>query len=318
MTTGTLGVAAMGGDASTVLARIRNLERRNIPAAWLTTGGAGLDALSLFAAAAAVTDRILLGTCIIPTYPRHPIVTAQQVQVVSSLAPQRFRLGLGPSHRPMMQDMFGFDFQKPLTNLREYVKIVKTLLREGTIDFDGEHYQAHATISEPVQHVPVMASALQPGSYNFCGSEADGAISWVSPYGYLKDVALPAMQAGAKRSNRAVPPLIAHVPLSVHDNRQQVRDEARKELRVYPRLPFYAKMFTHAGFSEAEESACWSDRMVDAVVLSGNEEKVGSRLLQLFDSGISEIIAHIIPVGDDLQLSWDRTIDLLGTLSRPS
>ena len=318
VTTGTIGVAAMGGDATTVLARIQNLERRNIPAAWLTTGGAGLDALSLFAAAAATTDRILLGTCITPTWPRHPIVTAQQVQVVANLAPGRFRLGLGPSHRPAMKQMFGVDFKTPLTNLREYVKIVKTLLSEGSIEFDGEHYHAHAQIPKPVENVPVMASALRTGSYEFCGAEADGAISWVSPYTYLKDVALPAMQTGAQRVNRKPPPLIAHVPLSVCDNRGQVRNEARKQLSVYPRLPFYARMFAQAGFPEAGESATWSDRMVDAVVLSGNEEEVGVRLLELFGWGIGEVIVHIITVGDDQQASWDRALDLLAGLVTPN
>ena len=317
MATGTIGVAAMGGDAITVLARIQELERRNIPAAWLTTGGAGVDALSIFAAAAATTDRILLGTCITPTYPRHPIVTAQQVQVVANLAPGRFRLGLGPSHRPVIQQMFGIDFRTPLSNLREHLKIVKTLLREGSIDFDGKHYQAHARI-EPVGNVPVMASALRTGSYEFCSAEADGAISWVSPYTYLRDVALPAMQTGAKKSNREVPPLVAHVPLSVHNNRGQVRDEARKQLSIYPKLPFYARMFAQAGFPEAEESASWSDGMVDAVVLSGGEEEVGSRLLELFGWGVGEVIVHVIPAGDDKKASWDRTIDLLAGLATPN
>ena len=314
MATGTIGVAAMGGDATTVLARIQDLDTRGIQAAWLTTGGAGLDAISLFAAAAATTDRILLGTCITPTWPRHPIVTAQQVQVVANLAPGRFRLGLGPSHRPSMQQMFGFDFKTPLTNLREYVHIVKSLLREGSVDYDGQHYQAHAQIPEPVEDVPIMASALRPGSYEFCGAEADGAISWVSPYAYLRDVALPAMKAGAEQKGRQVPPLVAHVPLSAHDDRAQVRAEARQQLSNYPRLPFYARMFAAAGFSEANESAAWSDSMVDAVVVSGTEEEVVERLRELFEWGVGEIIAHVVTVGGDEQSSWKRAVDLLANV----
>ena len=312
MATGTIGVAAMGGNATTVLARIQDLDNRKVPAVWLTTGGAGLDALSLFAAAAATTDHILLGTCITPTWPRHPIVTAQQVQVIANIAPGRFRLGLGPSHRPTMQEMFGVDFKTPLKNLREYVLIVKTLLREGSVDFDGEHYHAHARIEEPIQDVPVMASALRPGSYEFCGAEADGAISWVSPYSYLRDVALPAMKTGAAQKGREVPPIVAHVPVSVHNDRDQVRAEARKQLSIYPRLPFYARMFAEAGYPEAEESSAWSDRMIDAVVLSGDEEEVTRRLRELFDWGVGEVIVHVIMVGDDEQGSWERAVSLLG------
>ena len=314
MATGTIGVAAMGGDATTVLARIQDLDNRGIQAAWLTTGGAGLDALSLFAAAAATTDHILLGTCITPTWPRHPIVTAQQVQVVANIAPGRFRLGLGPSHRTSMQQMFGFDFNTPLTNLRKYVHIVKTLLREGSVDYDGQHFKAQAQIAEPVQDLPIMASALRPGSYEFCGAEADGAISWVSPYAYLRDVALPAMKAGAEQKGRQVPPLVAHVPLSVHDNRDQVRAEARQHLSNYPRLPFYARMFAAAGFPEANESAAWSDRMVDAVVVSGTEDQVAERLRELFEWGVGEVIAHVVTVGEDEQGSWERAVDLLANV----
>lgn len=312
MTTYPIGVAAMGGDAVSVLARIKRLEQHNIKAAWLTTGGAGLDALSLFSAAAATTDRILLGTCITPTWPRHPIVTAQQVQVIAKIGPARFRLGLGPSHRPTMEEIFGIQFHTPLTNLREYVHIVKTLLREGKIDFDGKHYHAQAEIMEPIPDVPVMASALRPGSYEFCGAETDGAISWVSPYSYLRDVALPAMALGAAKKGRETPPLIAHVPITVHNDRAEVLSAARQQLSLYPRLPFYSRMFAEAGFPEAEESTSWSDRMIDAVVLYGDVDEIKSRLRKLFDWGIGEVIAHVITVGDDEDGSWQRTVDLLG------
>ena len=94
----------------------------------------------------------------------------------------------GPSHRAGMESMFGFGFKAPLTNLREYVSIVKKLLLEGSVNFDGRHYRAHASIGEAVNDVPVMASALRPASFEFCGAEADGAISWVCPGVYLRDV----------------------------------------------------------------------------------------------------------------------------------
>ena len=110
-----IGVAAMGGNANEVLSRIQELERRGVQAAWLTTGGAGLDGLTLFSAAATQTERIMLGTCITPTWPRHPIAAVQQVQVIANLAPGRFRFGVGPSHRAGMEGMFGFDFTAPLT-----------------------------------------------------------------------------------------------------------------------------------------------------------------------------------------------------------
>ena len=305
----------MGGDAGAVVARIQDLERRGIQAAWLTTGGVALDALTVFAAVAVKTERIMLGTCITPTWPRHPIVAVQQVQAVAGLAPGRFRLGLGPAHKPSMEEMFGFEFKTPLTNLREYVQIVKSLLREGSVDFDGRHYHAHGQIAQPFKDVPIMVSALRLGSYEFSGAETDGAISWVSPYVFLRDAALPAMRAGAERAGRPVPPLVAHVPICVSDDPDEGRVVARQQFSYNVGLPFYAQMLSDAGFPEVKESAAWSDAMLDAVVLLGDEEDVAKRLRELFDWGISEVIAQPLMVGESRQASWDRTVDLLASVA---
>lgn len=315
-----VGVAAspagggLGSNATDTVARIVDYERRGIPVAWLTTGGAGPDGLTTIAAAAAMTDRIQLGTCIVPTWPRHPIVAFQQVSVIADLAPDRLRLGLGPSHEPSMVDMFGVDFRLPLTNLKEYTHIVKSLLRDGTVDFHGKIYHAKAKVPRTFPEVEVMASALRLGSYEFCGEALDGAISWVSPYEFLLDEALPAMKAGAKKAGREVPPLIAHVPMCVHDNPAEIKAAARQQLVHYPSLPFYRKMFEAAGYPEASEQV-WSDEMVDAVVVSGNEEKVADRVKGIFDSGIAEIIVTFVTAGDDAKRCADRTLDLLGNIA---
>lgn len=198
-----IGVAVSGATTEQVLGRIERSDQAGIPAAWMTTGGARLDSLTVFAAAAGRTKEIKLGTSIVPIFPRHPLVMVQQVQVVAQLAPGRLRLGIGPSHRPTMRAM-GVNFRSPLGHLREYLQILKGLLQQGTVDFSGSYYQAHETIPEPVD-VPVMASALQRGSFELCGAEADGAISWICPGKYLKDVALPAMQSGAEQVGRPVP-----------------------------------------------------------------------------------------------------------------
>ena len=311
-----IGVAAMGGDSNAVVDRIKSLEDMGLSAAWLTTGGAGPDGLTLFAAAAVRTERIMLGTCITPTWPRHPIAAVQQIQVLTRLAPGRFRFGVGPSHRPGMEAMFGVDFKAPLTNLREYVHITKTLLTKGAVDFDGRHYHAHATIAEPISDVPVMASALRRASFEFCGAEADGAISWVCAGSYLRDVAVPAIQAGAKGAGRQAPPLIAHAPVCVHDNPAEVRDAVKEQLANYPRLPFYARMFAESGYPEAEENHEWSEAMQEGVVLSGGEEVVADRLRQLFDWGAGEVLVSVVTAGPRPDDSWMRTVRLLAEVGK--
>jgi alkanesulfonate monooxygenase SsuD/methylene tetrahydromethanopterin reductase-like flavin-dependent oxidoreductase (luciferase family) len=133
-----IGVAIRGNTASEALAMIEQAEQLGIHAAWMTTGGARLDSITVFAAAAVRTQRIKLGTSIVPTFPRHPLVMVQQAQVVAQLAPGRFRLGVGPSHRPTIEAM-GIQFTSPLSHLREYLRVLKPLLQQGRVDFDGDY-----------------------------------------------------------------------------------------------------------------------------------------------------------------------------------
>ena len=308
-----IGVAVGGNKVQDIQATIQRAEELGVDAVWMTTGGARLDSITVFAAAATSTQRIKFGTSIVPTFPRRPLVVAQQVQVVAQLAPGRFRLGLGPSHRPTMRAM-GIQMPNPLGHLREYLRIVKSLLQEGKVDFDGEHYQAHESIAEPVD-VPVMASALQRGSFELCGAEADGAISWVCPLAYLRDTALPAMKKGADEAVRPVPPLIAHAPVCVHDNADEMRDAFREQFAMYPKLPFYRRMLISAGYPEAAETT-WSDAMIDGLVLHGNEEQTARRIQQLLDIGASEVLLSPVLVGSDRGASLDRTLRLLGQVAQ--
>ncbi|MDE0720587.1 MAG: LLM class flavin-dependent oxidoreductase [Dehalococcoidia bacterium] len=303
-----IGAAVRGSTISEVQANIARAEELGVHAAWMTTGGASLDSLTCFAASAAATDSINLGTSIIPTYPRHPLVVAQQAQVVAQLAPGRLRLGVGPSHRQMMESM-GIDFNKPLAHLREYIHILKSILQTGSVDFKGEHYSATANIAGPLD-VQIMGSALRTGSFELCGAVADGAISWICPGVYLRDVAMPAMEKGAKEAGRPVPPLIAHAPMCVHDNPDEVRAAVREQFH-HPSLPFYQNMLIASGYPEAS-SGQWSDAMIDGVVILGDEETCAQRIQELFDMGATEVLASPVTAGPDQAASLDRTMRLLG------
>ena len=308
-----IGIALEGTRVAEIQTAIERAEQLGIQAAWMPTGGAQLDNITTLATAAARTRSIMLGTSIVPIYPRHPLVMAQQVQVVAQLAPGRFRLGIGPSHRPEMRPM-GINIQHPLGHMREYLRILKGLLQEGKTDFDGEFYQAHETIPEPL-NVPVMASALQRGSFELCGAEADGAISWVCPKDYLRDVALPAMKKGADQAVRPVPPLIAHVPMSVHDNANEVRAAYREEYGLYLRLPFYRRMLVGAGYPEASEEM-WSDAMFDGLVIHGDESRAADGLRDLLSIGATEVLVSPVMAGADHLASLDRTLRLVGQVAQ--
>ena len=315
MTEKRIGVAVTASDSNSALAAIEDLEQRGISAAWVTSGSAGGgDGLGVLAAAASRTQRIMLGTAIMQTFPRHPVAMAQQALVVAQLAPGRLRLGLGTSGRGGMEQTIGADFRAPLAHLREYIRIEKALLQQGSVDHAGRYYQARSRIASPVE-MPVMAAALGVKAYELCGAEADGAISWVCPAVYLRDVALPAMHRGAESANRPVPPLVAQVPVCVHDNRDEAREAVRRQFAGFARAPFYQNMFAAAGFPEVSEGS-WSDAMVDAVALYGDEGQVAEGLQGLFSAGATEIMASPVAAGEDGAGSVDRALNLLAQVGQ--
>jgi F420-dependent oxidoreductase-like protein len=307
-----VGVALHEIGAPNQVAAIELADQLGVSTAWLTTGGVGPDAMCIFAAAAVKTSRIGLGTAIIPSYPRHPLVTAQQAITVAQLAPGRFRLGVGPSHRPSIEGMFGLSYERPLAHLREYVEVLRGALQRGRFDFEGEQYRVKGEVAEP-PNVPILVSALRPASFRLAGEVSDGALAWICPLPYLRDVAMPALADGAKAADRARPPLVAHCFVAVHDDRAAVREAARGRLAMYARAVNYQEMFAAAGLPEAREGA-FSDAMLDSVVVGGSEAAVTEQLRAYEAAGMDEVIASVLIVGDDRRSSMERTMRLVASL----
>lgn len=314
MAGGVIGLHVVGRTAAETLAGIVRAEAMGVPAVWLTTGGVAPDGLTILAAAAVQTKRVLMGTAITPTYPRHPLVTVQQTQAIAQLAPGRFRLGVGPSHKPAMEGTFGIPFERPLRHLRAYLDVVMRALHDGAVDRDAEPYPVHARLAAPVD-VPVLASALQEKSFELCGEVADGAITWMCPLAYVRDVALPAMRRGAEKAGRPLPKLVVHAPVCVEEDADVVREAARQQIGFYMRVPSYRRMSAAAGYPEAGEVGL-SDAHIDDLVLYGDELRVAERLRALLAIGADEIIAMPVAGGPDRAEQIERTIRLVAAMGR--
>ncbi|MEX2445762.1 MAG: LLM class flavin-dependent oxidoreductase [Dehalococcoidia bacterium] len=309
----TIGAAIQARDARDFVAQVQEAERAGVPVAWSTIGGAAsADPLTAYAAALVATSTIRVGTAIVPTWPRHPVIIAQQAMTLEQLAPGRLRLGIGPSHEPMMVRNFGVQWDSPLTQLREYLTVIRSLTTTGEVDFQGRHVTARATWREPVP-VDLLASALRPKSFETCGELADGAISWMCPRHYLLTEALPAMRRGAETAGRDTPPLIAHVPVAVSTDREAVRDIARRQLAGYMGIPFYLAMFRDAGFPDAKDG--YSDELLDDLVVSGTEDEVAQRLAGYLDDGVGEVLAHPL-IGEDREGSISAAFSAVAAAHR--
>lgn len=301
---GRVGIAIQAFEPAAAVDLIVEAEAQGIPAAWMTTGGIQADAITLFAGAATRTRRILLGSAIIPTWPRNPVFVAQQVQAVEGLAPGRLRLGIGPSTAAAMRP-FGVDFQAPLTQLREYITVLRALLQEGSVDFSGRFVRARARLPRPTG-TPVMASALQEHAFELCGRIADGAISWVCPWSYVQSRALPALRRGAEEAGREPPPLIMHVPICVSEDLEVVRAAAQRQVGMYARFQFYQDMFRDAGHPDAAEGL--SQTLIDDLVIHGSEARVAEGLARRAAEGFGEVMALPLIAGDDREGSIRRSL----------
>lgn len=317
MSNASIGVAIQAPDARGFVEQIELAERLGIPTAWSTIGGAGgADTLTSYAAALGRTERIKVGTAIAQTWPKHPIAIAQQALAIEQLAPGRLILGIGPAHEPAMVRTYGVRWHRPLQQLREYLTVLRALLHEGRVDFEGDHVTARTEFRNPPR-TPIMASALRPRSFELCGELADGAISWMCPRTYLVEQALPALIEGARKAGRTgvdVPPLVAHVPIVVTSDREAARRLARERLGNYSRTPFYLAMFAQAGFGDAAEG--YSDALLDDLVVSGTEDEVAERLRSYLDVGMGQVLAHPILDPADTSGSVQRSFAAVASAAR--
>ena len=170
----------------------------------------GFDPITVFALAGKRTERILLTTAVVPTHTRHPIGMAMSAATAQAASRGRFRLGIGPSHAPVVEHVYGLSYEKPVRHMKEYLKVVRDLLQEGRTKVDGEVYRVqaqHQVAGAPP--VPVMMSALGEQMCRLAGQASDGAIPWLAPVDYVRDTIVPAVRVGAERAGRAAPPVLA-------------------------------------------------------------------------------------------------------------
>ena len=268
MVDGVAGIHVQGQVLPETLALIQHADRAGVPSVWLTAGGFGPDSLTTLAVAGATTAQIQLGTAIAVTYSRHPIAMIQQAVAVEQVAPGRFRLGIGPSHRSTIEGTYGLAFERPLEQVREYTAILEQAFHGGQIDFAGRRFQVRRQVPNPPS-IPVYLAALRPAAYTLAGAVAEGAISWVSPSAFLRDVAKPALlQGAAKRGGGTSPRLVGHAFGLVSDDEAAVRQLGRERLAGYTRLTFYQAMFAAAGYPEARDGVV-GDSLVEDLVPPG-------------------------------------------------
>jgi F420-dependent oxidoreductase-like protein len=289
-----VGLNVDGANAAAAVNTIVAAENAGVRQIWMTQPPNFPDVLTTIAAAAAKTSSINLGTSIVPTYPRHPLVLAQQALAVHDLAPGRLRLGIGPSHSVVIENIYGLQHSKPLAHLHEYADVLRTALWDGKVSHHGDFYNVEAALVRAAQ-IPVLISTLGKMAFQLAGLIADGALTWVCPIQYLLQTGLPALRSSAAAVGRSAPTLVAHIPVVLSEDRASILSAGHRHLDFYAKITFYANMFSNAGFQITSDQKV-PDTLIDNLVVSGNETTIAARFTELLGTGISELMISLLPI----------------------
>ncbi len=306
-----VGIAFFPRTAEAAVDLCVRAERAKVSNAWMVMPATGLDTLTILAAAAMKTERITLGTAIVPAFTRHPLAFVTQALALEGLAPGRFDLGIGSAHARTMVDVYHIDFDRPLRRLIEYLSIVQPMLKTGAVHFEGEFYRADANFPH-APGTPVPMAALRAPAFRVAGRLADGAMSWNCPTTYVQQVALPALQEGADGAGRDRPRLMVHVPVMVSTNRNEVNRKAGEQLGYYAAAPFYARMFADAGYPLRADGSV-SPELIDDLVVSGTPDEIATQLRHRLDLGFDVLMVNPLRTEDDASHE-DGVLEILGGL----
>ncbi len=300
-----IGLIHAAGEPMTLdetLAKIVQSEKDGFATCWLANIF-GHDALTIIALAGRVTSRIELGTAVVPTYPRHPHSLAQQAATVNAAIDGRLALGLGRSHKLVIEDILGLNYEKPVTHIREYVSIVRALTTEGSCAVNGKMYRVNAPLTIPdAKPLPILVGALMPKMLELCGELCDGTLTWMCGPKYIGETIVPLINSAAATAGRSQPRVVCSLPVCVTDDVDAARAVAAKVFSVYGTLPVYRACLDAEG---AEGPA--------DIALIGSEEKVRAGLERIRDAGASDYYGLIFPDGSD-DASAKRSYELLKSL----
>lgn len=288
---------------TTIIDQVVKAESLGFRSVWTPNVG-GNDALTVLAAAGLQTTLIELGTFVVPTYLRHPVALAQQALTTNALVGGRLTLGIGLSHRVVIEDRLGLDWSHPIRHLREYLACLQPLLDGETANFQGAEYQVKdysLTIPNSTP-LPVLVAAMGPQMLRLTGARTAGTAIWLAGPKYLAEHVVPVLGAAAQNAGRPAPRIVVGLPVCVTDHPQQAAAYANKTLAGYGQLPSYRAILDKEGAANVAD-----------VALIGDAQTVQERVRQLFAAGMTDLAASVFALPDEQPT---HTYEVLAALQR--
>jgi 5,10-methylenetetrahydromethanopterin reductase len=263
-----------------------------------------IDALTALAVVGREVPGLEVGTAVVPTYPRHPMVMAMQALTVQAATGGRLTLGIGLSHQVVIEGAYGLSFSTPIRHMREYLEILMPLLHTGQAQFEGKELTARTfSPMKPAGSTPpaVVVAALGTQMLKLAGRLADGTALWMVGTKTIADHIVPTITKAAEAAGRPAPRVVVGLPVSVTADPEGAREKAARSFGFYNNLPSYRAML------DIEGAAGPAD-----VAVIGDEEQVAAQLRNLADLGATDLSIPIFGSGEERQ----RTLEVLTDLAR--
>ena len=260
----------------------------------------GYDALTVVAVAGRAVPRIELETAVVPIFTRHPVALAQQAVTTQAAAGGRLVLGIGLSHRPVVEERWGMSFERPVEYMQEYLAILLPLIRGEAVEFSGLRLRAKTQLSVPeAAPPPVILAALGERQLRLAGAQADGTALWMVGPKTLAGHIVPIITEAARQAGRPAPRILAGLPICVTSDAAAARARAARAFQMYGQLPSYRAMLDREGVARPED-----------VALVGSEPDVEQQLAELEQAGATDFTASPFGSAEEQQ----RTLEFLHSM----
>lgn len=251
----------------------------------------GYDALTLLAVVGRQVPDIELGTAVVPTFPRHPVMLASQALTVQAATERRLVLGIGLSHQVVIEGAFGYSFDHPARHMADYLLVLMPLLRGETVSYNGATLRAATPGPLDIKDVTpptVLVAALGPVMLGLAGRLADGTVTWMVGPKTLERHIVPSITKAASAAGRPSPRVAVGLPVCVTDDVASARERAARSFGRYGELPSYRAMLDREGAAGPAD-----------VALIGDEDAVGARVAALAGAGVTDFVAGEFARGED-------------------
>ncbi|MBX6388367.1 MAG: TIGR03564 family F420-dependent LLM class oxidoreductase [Frankia sp.] len=297
--------------AARMLDDVRWAESAGMDTAWVPQVPTDFDALITIALMGAVTERIELGTAVVPLQPQHPVALARAAMSAHAAAGGRLALGVGPSHHWIIRDMLGLPYDRPAAYTRDYLEVLTAAFAgTGRVDVENDTFRVHNPLDlTPVKPLPVLLAALGPVMLRIAGERADGTVLWLADERAIADHIAPRINKAAEDAGRAAPRIVAGLPVCLcrPDQVAEARARANRILGEAEVSPNYQRLL------DAGDA-----RDVGDITAAGTEEMIAARFQRFIDAGVTDISARLLPIGanrDELIASKRRTREVYAQIA---